>query len=472
VDRHARVELSDMINREVRELKTMLRLFPKFGARTGWLFPCALIVAVLTTASPAEADRPGTPTDMHLFNCRNSTVRKPMLCGTFINRADEEVTFEYGFAIKDSKPLRPNLTCDMQVAGNNMCFFEGSKYKGKRHRKLEFQIKDLEFNTEYCMRVRARRTSDSMVSGTYSNSSCVRTDKQPSKPGPPTISVRFLGTQYGPNGTMPEKLEITSGFSSGDAGRLNIIVRDGEQHANSAPLLSTPKGAIEFPLPLRLRVIRVEVCAENVSGRTCNTKIVNPELPGQVDGPVACKQGEVWRERFNGDTVCVHPDQRWVMEDGSCRPGWEKIGVGPKKDTCGTPEKKAKAEADAVKAEATAAKDMLRSSNPQDFAGSWSTTKKGETIILNLQVNGNEVTGDFASSSNPENKGTLTGTIKAVASDNGQIVQLRYTSNQPTEANGTFWVFTDGKLEGGYTVREAGKAKKTYYKWHGTRASN
>jgi len=34
--------------------------------------------------------------------------------------------------------------------------------------------------------------------------------------------------------------------------------------------------------------------------------------------------------------------------------------------------------------------------------------------------------------------------------------------------DGTFWVFTDGKLEGGYTVREAGKAKKTYYKWNGT----
>ncbi len=125
----------------------MLRLFTKSGARTGWLFPCALLAAVLMTASPAVADRPGTPTDMHLFNCQYSTMRKPMLCGTFINRADEEVTFEYGFAVKDSKPLRANLTCGGGTADNNMCFSERRKYKGKRDRKLEFQIEDLEINT-------------------------------------------------------------------------------------------------------------------------------------------------------------------------------------------------------------------------------------------------------------------------------------------------------------------------------------
>ena len=120
-------------------------------------------------------------------------------------------------------------------------------------------------------------------------------------------------------------------------------------------------------------------------------------------------------------------------------------------------------------AEAAAAKGQLRSGNPRGFAGTWNTTKKGETIILNLQVNGNSVTGDFASTSNPENKGTLTGTI---AGDDSQIVQLRYTSEQPIEAAGTFSLSADGKLEGGYTWREPGKAKKTYVRWNGTRASN
>jgi hypothetical protein len=446
------------------------------------MFPCALLAAGLMTATPAEADRPGTPTDMSLRPCQSSTQRKPMLCGRFINRADEEVTFEYEFAIKNSSPVKAEIYCDpMGATYPNMCFSSVStKYKGKRDRTLEFQIRNLEFNTEYCMRVRARRVSDGMVSGTYSNSSCVRTDPLPIKPEPPKISVRFLGTQYGPNGTMPEKLEIISALSGGGAARGFVVVTNGEDPPNSPhsrPLLHTgdPRekfGVVEFPWPAHLRVARVEACVVNLSGRACSTKVVNVELPGQVDGPVPCKQGEVWRERYNGDTVCVPPDQRWVMADGSCRPGYVKIGVGPKKDTCGTPEMKAKAEADAAKAQAATAKDKLQSGNPRDFAGTWSTTKKGETIILNLQVNGTAVTGDFASTSNPENKGTLTGTVKTYDGNFGPIVKLSYTSDQPIEANGSFDVFTDGKLEGGYTWREPGKAKKTYVRWNGTRASN
>lgn len=63
--------------------------------------------ASLMLATSAKADRPGTPTDMELHPCRDSTAKKPTLCGSFINRADEEVTFEYEFAFKNSRPMKP-----------------------------------------------------------------------------------------------------------------------------------------------------------------------------------------------------------------------------------------------------------------------------------------------------------------------------------------------------------------------------
>jgi hypothetical protein len=221
-----------------------------------------------------------------------------------------------------------------------------------------------------------------------------------------------------------------------------------------------------------VNLIRVEFCAENVSGRTCNSKIVASDTPSEVADATQCKPGEVHRARADGDGVCVHPDQRWIMADGSCRSGYVKMGVGPKKDTCGTPEMRQRAEAGAAAAETSAAKDKLQSGTPQDFAGTWSTVRKGENFILTLRVDGTNVTGSFTNPSRPQSNGTLTGTIKSYTGNFGPIVKLQYQSKQPIEADGSFDVFKDGKLEGGFTWQEPGKAKRTYVRWNGTRASN
>ena len=202
----------------------------------------------------------------------------------------------------------------------------------------------------------------------------------------------------------------------------------------------------------------------NAAGLICD-ELIKPKAEVAA---ALCKQGEVWRERTSSDTVCVHPDQRWVMADGSCRQGWVKLGVGPKKDTCGTPEARQKAEA----AMAAVEKDKLRSGNPQDFAGTWNTTRRGENLILTLRVDGTNVTGEFTNPSRPSSNGTLTGTIKTITGDDGPIANLKYNSEQPTVGDGSFYVFTDGRLEGGFTWREPGKAKKTFIRWTGTRASN
>jgi hypothetical protein len=43
---------------------------------------------------------------------------------------------------------------------------------------------------------------------------------------------------------------------------------------------------------------------------------------GHANAAALCASGFVWRERFDGDTVCVPPDQRWKMENGYCRSGY------------------------------------------------------------------------------------------------------------------------------------------------------
>jgi hypothetical protein len=123
-------------------------------------------------------------------------------------------------------------------------------------------------------------------------------------------------------------------------------------------------------------------------------------------------------------------------------------------------------------AEPAAAKDKLQSGNPQDFAGTWNTTRRGENLILTLRVDGTNVTGEFTNPSRPTSNGTLTGTVKTYDGNSGPIVKLSYVTTQPTAGDGSFNVFADGRLEGGFTWREPGKAKKTFIRWNGTRASN
>ena len=45
-------------------------------------------------------------------------------------------------------------------------------------------------------------------------------------------------------------------------------------------------------------------------------------IAAQPPPAARCASGYVWRERFDGDTVCVKPDERYRLADGGCRSGW------------------------------------------------------------------------------------------------------------------------------------------------------
>ena len=73
-------------------------------------------------------------------------------------------------------------------------------------------------------------------------------------------------------------------------------------------------------------------------------------LAGIVEATAGpCPSGLVWRDRFEGDGVCVPPSQRWKMEDGTCRAGYVWRDSFPGDGVCVTPARRAAAKAAAAK---------------------------------------------------------------------------------------------------------------------------
>ncbi len=113
---------------------------------------------------------------------------------------------------------------------------------------------------------------------------------------------------------------------------------------------------------------------------------------------------------------------------------------------------------------------LNRSMNPEDFEGLWDTVTRDTKFTLSLFVSGTHVTGTYTSPGQPDWDGTIEGEIKII----GDTMRLRYQWNSPKlgqSGEGTFYVHTDDRLTGGITVKEAGKAKDTYYRWKGKRIS-
>ena len=55
----------------------------------------------------------------------------------------------------------------------------------------------------------------------------------------------------------------------------------------------------------------------------------------------ACASGYVWRERFEGDVVCVKPEERFRLADGTCRSGYVWRDATPGDNVCVTPAQRA-----------------------------------------------------------------------------------------------------------------------------------
>jgi hypothetical protein len=71
----------------------------------------------------------------------------------------------------------------------------------------------------------------------------------------------------------------------------------------------------------------------------------NQKAKPKLKQAARCAPGLVWRERFEGDSVCVPPDQRFKLANGTCRSGYVWRDSFPGDGVCVTPAQRAKAKA-------------------------------------------------------------------------------------------------------------------------------
>lgn len=86
-----------------------------------------------------------------------------------------------------------------------------------------------------------------------------------------------------------------------------------------------------------------------LTGKPFTAHMTRPQRAALAAQASRCASGFVWRERFDGDTVCVKPDERYRLADGTCRNGWVWRDTFPGDTVCVTPRERDKAWAAAGK---------------------------------------------------------------------------------------------------------------------------
>ncbi len=264
----------------------------------------AVASAFLPRAADAR-DRPGTPSQEQLTVCGTPAPSyRPLLCGRFDNTASEKVRVEIQMTRNGASfPLdTSSITCSNMPtsrspngtytpSGEEGCYTPAQILERKDYYYV-FRTGAVNFSTQYCVRFRARRTSDDVVSENWSNYACAQTPAPPPKPGKPDFGVTFYGTQTsvapGTSGqktaTIPERLDVVVNLPS--AGAVNQDVRIFAL-GNTTPLSSATKYPFQFALAPNLTAVSVQVCGYNFSGQTCTIKPYTLTSSSQITLPNA-----------------------------------------------------------------------------------------------------------------------------------------------------------------------------------------
>ena len=277
-----------------------------FGRRfaLGWLLPAVLAGLALTR--PAEArDRPGTPNQEQLTVCGTPAPwYRPVLCGRFDNSASEKIRVEieetrngvpYPVNVSaincSNMPTSRNPNGTYTPSGEEGCYTPASILSRKDYYYV-FNTGPVDFNTQYCVRFRARRTSDDVVSEKWSNYACAQTPATPPKPGKPDFGVTFLGSQTsvspGTSGaktaTIPERIQVNVNLAS--AGAVKQDVRFFPLGSTTL-LYSSTQAPYEYKIDPNLTGIGVQVCGYNFAGQTCTIKPFTLTNSSQITLPRA-----------------------------------------------------------------------------------------------------------------------------------------------------------------------------------------
>ena len=269
-------------------------------------------IALAAICLPAEArDRPGTPNDQGLNVCDYAAgTYAPLLCGHFMNTASEEVRIEIEetkngapFAMDTSAfncknmPTRKeaNPGGGFNFVPEQICYIVGQKY----HRKKDdpaysylFETGPVGWGAQYCVRFRARRVSDDVVSEQWSNYACETVPPQPPAPSQPNFSISFSGSQIvspgaaAPNEVskiVPTAMQIKpNGYPI--AGTFIEVTALGQTRKSQGE-------AVAFTIPPNMPTLDVTLCEYNYSGHACKLKTI--DVSAQNVQPIGAEAGRI-----------------------------------------------------------------------------------------------------------------------------------------------------------------------------------
>jgi hypothetical protein len=324
-----------------------------------------LIAALTLGAAPSLGrDRPGTPNNQRASACGQARVE---VCVEFDNTASEPVRFDTELKINDvgvGASGLPEIDCPSKrricVGGPAVCGQQGARSivfgceAGRRLSQLRgrpggggavgsvqtadntvargktgttyradargggkepalyvhppqgFKLVGLSHDTNYCLRFRARRQSDEVVSEQWSNWACARTaaavERPVPKPGPPVL----VKATYVPGGqdwrTKPPTVVVTWRAAANATSYVvdKIVPSAGPKAVDGAPGAQPRKGdaqsgfqqvdvlsEAEVALVTNPGII-YRVCAANKTGSTCGQF----STFGIIDGVVTKRDGE------------------------------------------------------------------------------------------------------------------------------------------------------------------------------------
>ncbi len=269
-----------------------------------WTFVAILAagfaISAIWSGRPAEArDRPGTPNMEGFFGCGYTRdTYAPILCGQFNNTATEEVRIEIEetkngapFAMDTSKFNCSNLPQQavkhwdgsITYIPHAICYTLGRTYQRKSTDPAiayVFETGGVDWNAQYCVRFRARRVGDDVVSQQWSNYACATVPPAPSAPSRPDFNVTFSGSQsYTPGNAAPGQVgrivpAVIQVAPASPSQRPNLTQLKVGGRTESWSYEPKPE-QLSFSIPPGDPTLAVEMCAYNFSGHACRVKTLD-----------------------------------------------------------------------------------------------------------------------------------------------------------------------------------------------------
>jgi hypothetical protein len=151
----------------------------------------------------------------------------------------------------------PNAPAD------GVCMFSGLHGEGDG----QFQVRNALFGATYCISLRARRTSDQVVSAIWSAPACFTTGPAPAFPTAPTIDASYYGAiATGGAPQHPSQVRVTIG--GGGLYAAQTVFFNNQQDYNS-------NGGWTYQVKPGDDLLNIRACWTNLAGQNCSSEVIS-----------------------------------------------------------------------------------------------------------------------------------------------------------------------------------------------------